>query len=64
MENWKDISGYEGLYQVSDWGRVKSLNYHRTGEERVLVGIKGKDGYLYVNLYKTARRSIVMFIAL
>ena len=26
-EIWKDISGYEGLYQVSNLGRVKSLNY-------------------------------------
>lgn len=41
---------------MSDWGRVKSLNYHRTGEERVLVGIKGKDGYLYVNLYKDGKK--------
>lgn len=24
-EEWKDIEGYEGLYQVSDWGRVRSL---------------------------------------
>lgn len=27
MEIWKDIKGYEGLYQVSNLGRVKSLNY-------------------------------------
>ena len=25
MEQWKDIKGYEGLYQVSNYGRVKSL---------------------------------------
>lgn len=25
-ENWKDIAGYEGYYQVSDLGRVRSLN--------------------------------------
>lgn len=25
IETWKDIEGYEGLYQVSDWGRVRSL---------------------------------------
>lgn len=25
MEKWKDILGYEGLYQVSNEGRVKSL---------------------------------------
>lgn len=26
MEIWKDIVGYEGLYQISNMGRVKSLN--------------------------------------
>ena len=26
MENWKNIDGYEGIYKVSDLGRVKSLN--------------------------------------
>ena len=25
-ENWKDIKGYEGLYQVSTVGRVKSMD--------------------------------------
>lgn len=25
VEEWKDIEGYEGLYQVSDWGRVKTI---------------------------------------
>lgn len=26
MERWKDISGYEGYYQVSDWGNVRSVD--------------------------------------
>lgn len=56
MENWKDIKGFEGLYQVSDLGRVKSLNYMRTGTERVLVGNKGKNGYLIVNLCKDGKQ--------
>lgn len=35
-EEWKDIEEYEGLYQVSNYGRVKSLNgYHR--KERILT---------------------------
>lgn len=51
-EIWKDIKGYEGRYRVSDQGRVKSLNYQRTGKARILrtaanaayqsVGIGGK----------------------
>ena len=35
-EEWRDIEGYEGLYQVSNMGRVKSLNYRRSGEERLI----------------------------
>lgn len=30
IEVWKDIFGYQGLYQVSNYGNVKSLNYSRT----------------------------------
>jgi hypothetical protein len=26
MEEWRDIEGYEGLYQVSNFGRVRSLD--------------------------------------
>ncbi len=37
MENWKDIKGYEGSYQVSDLGRVKSL--------KRWVDNKGNGGY-------------------
>ena len=48
MEIWKDIEGYEGLYQVSSWGRVKST--YRGG--RVLKGRKTKTGYLRINLCK------------
>lgn len=29
-EIWKTIAGYEGLYEVSNWGRVKAFNYERT----------------------------------
>lgn len=36
MEVWKDIVGYEGKYQVSNLGRVKSLNYNKTGIEKLL----------------------------
>ena len=33
-EEWRDIKGYEGLYQVSDWGRVKALKRNVVGKGR------------------------------
>ena len=55
-EIWKNIDGYEGLYQVSNLGRVKSLNYRRTGKERILKPGTDKGGYLYVFLYKNGKQ--------
>lgn len=49
MEIWRDIKDYEGLYQVSNLGRVKSLKY---GKEKILKGYKYRGGYLRVDLYK------------
>lgn len=43
---------YEGLYQVSNLGRVKSLNYRNTGKEGVLNPGKDTDGYFQVVLSK------------
>lgn len=51
-EVWKDIAGYEGKYQVSNLGRVKSLNYMHTGKEGILKAGLDRYGYLTVNLCK------------
>ena len=48
-EYWKPIKGYEGLYEVSNLGRVKSLKF---GKERMLKVSKDKKGYLHVVLCK------------
>lgn len=50
-EIWKDILGYEGIYQVSSLGNVKSLNYNKTGQERLLVQEVGHHGYRRVVLF-------------
>ena len=55
VEEWRDIPGYEGLYQVSNFGRVYGM--------RTDVYIKmflDKDGYLKLNLYgkNTAGKSV------
>lgn len=56
-EIWKDIEGYEGSYQVSNLGRVKSLsrvikwsNSYRRVKEKIRSLSKGKEGYLYITL--------------
>lgn len=36
-ELWVDIEGYEGKYQVSNLGRVKSLNFNKTKKEKILA---------------------------
>ena len=52
QEIWKDISGYEGLYQVSNCGRVKSLNYNHTKTGKVLCEKHHKSNYVTVVLCK------------
>lgn len=50
-EIWKDIAGYEGLYQINNYGDVKSLNYGNTKKEKILKP-HNNDGYYDVTLYK------------
>jgi len=66
-EEWKDIQGYEGLYQISNLGRVKSLKrfvnikvfnkaqIKRVRKEYILNPVQDKDGYLLVHLYKSSK---------
>jgi hypothetical protein len=57
-EIWKDIPNYEGLYQVSNLGRVKSLprikmncgKYPFMTKERILKVSKNNKGYFYAKL--------------
>ncbi len=55
-EEWRDIVGYEGLYQVSNIGRIKSLNYKRTGKEEILKLIPHNNGYKQVMLSKNGNK--------
>lgn len=66
-EIWKDIEGYEGLYQVSNMGRVRSIDrviyqehegitYSRLMNGRMLKYNNDKQGYLLVHLSKNGKR--------
>ena len=58
-EYWKDIPNYEGLYQVSNLGRVRSLpknkGWYKTQEK--ILNIRIKQGYNSVALYKNGNSS-------
>ena len=47
---------YEGLYKVSNWGRILSLDYRRTGKAELMTPRKRKNGYFQVNLWKNGKR--------
>lgn len=67
-EEWKDVTGYEGLYQVSNFGRIKALaKYidHPTGsksyrKEKILSGKINKDGYCVVTLTKNKKQKCLL----
>ena len=49
IEEFRDVPGYEGTYEVSNLGRVR-----RNG--KILKPLKHRDGYLHVDLYKNGIR--------
>lgn len=57
MEIYRDIEGYEGLYQISDQGNVKSLKF---GKERTLKQGKNVYGYSFVVLCKNGNKKLYL----
>lgn len=59
QEIWKDIPNYEGLYQASNFGRIKSIQYfnHANNKiyprEKILKPILNEKGYCRVDLSKS-----------
>ena len=55
-EEWRDIKGYEGRYQISSFGRVKSLMNNRGKyREKIIDRRPNKYGYKRVGLYKNGK---------
>ena len=54
LEEWRDIPGFAGLYQVSNFGFVRSLNYKKLGVVKLLKP-QLSSGYLRVFLHKDGK---------
>jgi hypothetical protein len=66
QEKWKDIKGYEGCYQVSNLGRVRSLtrkvktfNGYRTTQGKILKPLKTNRNYYRVDLKQNQKNKYV-----
>ena len=58
-ELWKDVKGYEGLYQVSNFGNIKGLakkHGHSNRKENIIKQFKNKNGYYKVVLSKNGKQ--------
>tara|TARA_R110002074_G_scaffold46167_1_gene119065 strand:- start:198 stop:698 length:501 start_codon:yes stop_codon:yes gene_type:complete len=62
IEEFRDVPNYEGIYQVSNLGRVKSLarkdSMGRTVDEKILKPRINKGGYLRLGLNKDGKRKM------
>ena len=56
-EEWRDVVGYEGLYEVSNFGRMKSLSRKGRLGDSFIGGSKDGAGYLQIALYKNRVRT-------
>ena len=52
QEKWLEVKGYEGLYQVSNLGSVKSLKRNKMTKDKLLVLSTSGGGYLNCNLQR------------
>ena len=66
IEEWKDIViekngvvyNYTNKYQVSNFGRLRALNFHRSGYSKLLKLRNTSDGYLQVGLRKDGKQTM------
>ena len=56
QEIWKPVKDFEGLYEVSNQGRVRSLNYRNQNCVKVMSPNLAKNGYLVARLMKDGRK--------
>lgn len=56
VEIWKDIDGYNGRYQISNFGRVRTNDYNHTGKTKIMRISKNAKGYCQICLTKNNKR--------
>lgn len=60
MEEWRDISGYDGVYQISSFGRIRSLTRKccdgRTRKGQIMSPYIDQDGYKRITLTTSRKR--------
>ena len=64
-EIWKDIKGYEGLYQISNLGRVKRIEKYKNQftsweSNKILTNNIGTDGYYHIMLSKDNKKRMYL----
>lgn len=57
-EIWKPVVGYEGLYEVNQFGSIKTINRRRSG--LILKQQEKRNGYMYVSLYKNGYKTLTV----
>lgn len=59
-EIWKDVVGYEGLYKVSNFGRIVSLCSYGGNSQRLMSPGLANNGYLMVGLTKNKKQKSLL----
>lgn len=59
IETFRNIPGYEGLYKISDYGTVVTLNYNKTGKRKVMKNHRTKRGYEQVKLFLNGKYKLL-----
>jgi len=64
QEIWKDVKNYEGIYQISNLGNVRSLerldNKNRRTHAKDITSKKSKNNYKFVTLYKNGKSKMYL----
>ena len=54
-EIYVDVKGYEGMYKISDYGNLLSINYAKTGKPKLMRNSINQEGYIENTLHKESK---------